>query len=431
MAIYTDWDAIFNAVTAGILALFGVWVLTLQPRSRKSLLLGTFAAVHGVHYVIVNLWVVDTHSATGRAALPASLTYLMFYAVAAAALFGLARELLHEQGSRGRVAWRVLFAGVLAAALLALLIAGLMGGGEVGTVEEASTVAFAFWVASIYSLYVFLITFAALPVVFAWLFRASGKDRALVLTLSVAFVLWPAILGGITLNGAMNTRPFLNWHFVTAVVAVVATGVYWLANIGVDERFARSARNAALLIFGLLAFGAIDAVFIGDALQYSISNGPFFGIARLATVVVLAHAILNQQVLGMDVKLRFAISKSTIAAVFIAVFFVASEVAQQFFSQRTSSTYIGIGIAGTLVFAMAPMQRMAERIAEKAVPVARTPAGTLSRKEQTYRDALAVALRDRKLTPAEEVTLARLAEDLGIGAGRAMELRQEAGRGGR
>jgi hypothetical protein len=40
MALYTHWDAIFNATTAGVMALFGVWVLTLKPRSRRSLFLG-------------------------------------------------------------------------------------------------------------------------------------------------------------------------------------------------------------------------------------------------------------------------------------------------------------------------------------------------------------------------------------------------------
>lgn len=155
-----------------------------------------------------------------------------------------------------------------------------------------------------------------------------------------------------------------------------------------------------------------------------------YGVSSMAFGGILAYALAKHRLFGIEAKLRWGISKSTIAAIFIAVFFVASEVAQQFFSERTSSTYIGIGIAGTLVFAMAPIQRAAEKLAEKAVPAASTPAGALSRKEQTYRDALAVAMRDRRLTSAEEVTLARLAEDLGIGAGRAMELRQEAGRGG-
>ncbi len=429
MAIYTDWDAIFNAVTAGILAIFGVWVLTLQPRSRKSLLLGSFAVVHGVHYAIVNLWDVDTHFTTGRAALPVSVPYLAFYVVAAAALFGLARELLHEQGSRGRMAWRFLFAGVLAAALLAIFISRQTGGADAGGVEKDGIVSFVLYAASIYALYVFVIAFGALPLVFAWLFRASAKDRALVLTLSVAFVLWPALLGGLTLDVAMNTQSFRNWHFVTAAVAVVATGVFWLANIGVDERFARSARNSALLVFCLLAFGAVDAVFIADALHYSSSNGPFFGIARLATVVVLAHAILNQQVLGMDVKMRVAISKSTVAAAFITVFFLVSEGAQIVFG-RNNEVY-GLAAAGGLVFALAPLQRVADRFAAKAVPLASIPAATSAvathnaSNDDLYRRALRIALADRRLSAGEELTLAELSERLGVGARRALELRHE------
>jgi hypothetical protein len=48
-----------------------------------------------------------------------------------------------------------------------------------------------------------------------------------------------------------------------------------------------------------------------------------------------------------------------------------------------------------------------------------------SRRESLYRDALRFALLDRKVTREEELHLFRLAEELGIGAGRAMELRLE------
>jgi hypothetical protein len=295
-------------------------------------------------------------------------------------------------------------------------------------------------IAAAHAFHVFVIAFAALPVVFAWLYRAVEGEllqkRRLLLTLSVALALWPAMLGGYGLNQYLFSDLFLHQNYLAAGLFVLATGVLWLFNIGVEVRLAKAARNAALVVFGVLAFGAFDAVILSSAFGYSFNaGGPFFGLARLATVVVLAHAILNQQVLGIDVKLRLAISKSTIAAVFIAVFFIASEAAQQFFGETLGSTYVGIAAAGALVFAMAPLQRAAERLAEKAVPITSNLPGQPSSRtrgnkvnEAIFRDATRLALRDRVLTRAEHATLLRLAESLQISVSRAVTLIDDAER---
>ena len=51
---------------------------------------------------------------------------------------------------------------------------------------------------------------------------------------------------------------------------------------------------------------------------------------------------------------------------------IASEATQQFFGARRGSAVRAIGAAGALVFAIAPLQRMAECVAEKPVPVSST-----------------------------------------------------------
>jgi len=78
-----------------------------------------------------------------------------------------------------------------------------------------------------------------------------------------------------------------------------------------------------------------------------------------------------------------------------------------------------------MLVGIAPMQRVAERVANAAAP-ALAPEAPRSEKEKAYRNALRIAFRDRKVTREEELQLAHLAEQLGIGAGRAMELRHEA-----
>ena len=261
----------------------------------------------------------------------------------------------------------------------------------------------------------------------AWIARHLGRGdrrrqestRLIVLGLSF-WPLWAATLNVLALAG-IGSNPF--GVALGVRIAFVFGGVaLWAA-----WRLARRTPQGQIRWGQLSLLGL--AVALGVVTELVPGAGPptYLGTI-LAMVLFVAYGILRYNLFAIDRRVRFAISKSTVAAIFIAVFFIASEAAQQFFGDRTGSTYFGIAIAGTLVFAMAPIQRVAERFATKAVPVAPTepPSQPASRIEQTYRDALAVAMRDRKLTPAEEVTLARLAEDLGIGAGRAMEIRHEA-----
>ncbi|MEA3136895.1 MAG: hypothetical protein QOC71_1176 [Thermoplasmata archaeon] len=208
--------------------------------------------------------------------------------------------------------------------------------------------------------------------------------------------------------------------FIAAMLAVAMTALAWL-------RCTHDGRGAAArnVVFVILLSTLVGMVFSAFFRETSVS-----GFARILAILVLAYAVLKHQILGIDVQVRFALSKSTIAAVFIAVFFIASEAAQQFFGDTLGSTYVGIGVAGTLVFAMAPLQKAAERLAEKAVPVA-APAGVASapaassRREASYRDAVRLAMRDRRVTSEERVSLFRLAEDLSIPAGRAAEIQHE------
>lgn len=186
----------------------------------------------------------------------------------------------------------------------------------------------------------------------------------------------------------------------------------------------RIARNVVLVGCAFL----LPALLLqGEPLEIYRSAG------NLAGALLLAYTILGGLVPGLDVKVRFAVGKSTVAAVFILVFFFASEAAQQFFGEQFGSAYVGIAAAGMLVFALAPLQRAAERIAAHAVPVAapasapQEPAATNDH-EEMYRDAARRALRDARLTREEERHLFRLARGLGISADRAHELLVEAER---
>lgn len=151
-----------------------------------------------------------------------------------------------------------------------------------------------------------------------------------------------------------------------------------------------------------------------------------FGFWTLMPMALLAYVVLKGQIEGLDLKVRWGISRSTVAGAFVAAFFIASEGAQLVFGR--DNELIGLLAAGALVFAIAPLQRGAERLAEKAVPatgVAERPRG--GGPHQAYRLAVLAALReDGAIGPREEQHLADLADELGIRAGDALRVRREA-----
>ena len=245
-----------------------------------------------------------------------------------------------------------------------------------------------------------------------WALRAARSEttpaeRRQYAILSTAIVLYPTLFVAFLLDPGL-----LVWAGVVTVVLAASLAGCWLyaGARAVDPRLARAAALWPLAIAAVtLALAALrDPGFV------NASAMP--GIMRLATVAVLVYAVLRHQLLGIDVKVRWTISKSTIAAVFIAVFFIASEGAQQFLGETLGSTYVGIAAAGLLVFVIAPLQRAAERLAERAVPVREQGLPVAAGGAALYRAQVALAWTDGRISPNERVMLRGLRKDLGLDA---------------
>jgi len=195
--------------------------------------------------------------------------------------------------------------------------------------------------------------------------------------------------------------------FVGGGVALAVAALF-LAG-GARGREPRQARSVAWILLGTaLATLLLDGLF------------PISIVSQSTMLVLVAYGIAKKQLLGLDVKVRWTISKSTVAAAFIAAFFVASEGAQIILGQENQ--WIGLLGAGALVFVLAPLQRAAERLAEKAVPVA-SPAATTSmegsvvdRRLAAYRRAYAMAWANGQCTQKEMRMLVALRDELGLTA---------------
>lgn len=84
--------------------------------------------------------------------------------------------------------------------------------------------------------------------------------------------------------------------------------------------------------------------------------------------------------------------------------------------------------AGLLLFAIAPLQRVADKVANVALPNVAEPTAVAARpaaeRADAYRGAVRMALADGVVTKAEERALAQLAQALQLGPREAFDLRE-------
>lgn len=137
-------------------------------------------------------------------------------------------------------------------------------------------------------------------------------------------------------------------------------------------------------------------------------------VAYMVATGILLYGILRTHLFDVDLRLKFALRQSTVAAFFVAAFFIVSELAATFLSVRIGAI-LGIVAAGLLVFAIHPVQRLAERFADRAMPNVRdSPEYLAYRRLEVYRAALELASSDGVVTEKERDVLQGLRRNLGI-----------------
>jgi hypothetical protein len=167
-----------------------------------------------------------------------------------------------------------------------------------------------------------------------------------------------------------------------------------------------------------LAFGTRDLFWGGTFLGFGFfpTSLPTVGLpllqlasfALLFYVVVTAYGVVSAHLFDIDLRVKWTLERGTVAAIFVAVFFVVSEGMAAILSDRLG-TVLGLLVTGGLVFVLAPLHRASERLSGAAMPnVVDTPEYRAFRKEQIYGEALAEALKDGDVTPMERAILNRL-----------------------
>jgi hypothetical protein len=234
------------------------------------------------------------------------------------------------------------------------------------------------------------------------------------LTLFFAVLLTPLKFGG-TLLYLMLMLVF--------IFALVASLDSWYASIGAARTRARSfaiafgVRDAS---WGFVYGMAILLIWAGEyrVVDPNASGLPYivYALGTLLAVPLIAYGILRTHLFDIDLRIRWTIKQSTLAAIFVAIVYLLSEGADRFLSSELGS-WAGLLASAIVVFFLAPLQKFAERVATVAMPSTQnTPEYAAFRKLQVYESAIAEAKLDGGISSKERALLVRLRDSLGISA---------------
>ena len=150
-----------------------------------------------------------------------------------------------------------------------------------------------------------------------------------------------------------------------------------------------------------------------------------FPTTYLASAILLAYGILKTQLFDIDIKIKVAISRSTVAAVFAGSVFVVSELIEQLLG--VEQLVPAILAAGLIALAMRPLARAGERVANLLMPgVQDTEAYRGRRAREIYAAAIESATADGGITPRERSMLTTLQKELGLDAADVLALERDA-----
>lgn len=187
------------------------------------------------------------------------------------------------------------------------------------------------------------------------------------------------------------------------------------------------ARRLAVRVLAVLPWPAVSVLALGLAPSGGLEAryAPlylFAGIWRLALPGLATYALLRHHLFDIDLTVRSTVERTTLVAVFLAVFFVASEGVELVIEVGAGTvvpapwpTVVGVGAAVLLSFALRPLERFSERVASWAMPgLKRVERMDDDERQEVFREQVHIALSDRTLTTKEREMLDKLQDRLGI-----------------
>jgi hypothetical protein len=253
----------------------------------------------------------------------------------------------------------------------------------------------------------------------------------------------PLIARGILVGGlaiavvipflADDVRELFNVPFYIVICVVLAWGFaaaihsWYIATNEAERDRARAFTMAfgvrdVLWTFTFSVNAMLHYGVIGDSTQWWTDENsawrfivPFlYEVAVIIYVPLVAYGVLRVQLFDIDLRIKRTIKRSTVAAAFVATFFIVSESAGNYLSSQFG-TVLGVLGTGGLVFFLDPIQRAAERVSNAAMPNTHdTPEYEAFRKFQVYESAVRAALEDGHISERQRRVLSSMIETMGI-----------------
>jgi len=226
------------------------------------------------------------------------------------------------------------------------------------------------------------------------------------------------------------------WRAVYYVPIAVALGLVLAAlALSVAVALRRPAdwlRLQAFSILGVLV-GA-SGWYVGWNIVLSTNWLPgifLLGLWRILLPALVAYSLVRHRLFDVDVRMRFALKGTSLAGIFLAVFFVVNKVTENLvasrFGQGNAGIYAGGAVAGLLLFALSPLQRVVERFSQAVLPHSK-PMGSMTDPERLalYRHQAVLVWSDGAMGRKERARLDRLRARLAIPADEAIRIEAEA-----
>jgi len=260
----------------------------------------------------------------------------------------------------------------------------------------------------------------------------AGKRVRIALAVSAAvlflgtmvFISWDSMIGAMILYVAM----MLMFGF-----GLVASIHAWHT---AKRGLARERAGIFAIAFGLrdLGWGLSYAIFAWliwtqtvslSSTDLGLPSKVVYALGTLLAVPPIAYGVLRAHLFDIDLRIRWTIKQSTLATVVVTLIFLFSEGADRYLSAELGD-FAGLLAAAIVVFFLAPLQRVAERVASAAMPnTENTPEYAAYRKMQVYEAAVSEALPDGNISERERALLNSLRDSLGISTADAEALERE------
>ena len=167
-------------------------------------------------------------------------------------------------------------------------------------------------------------------------------------------------------------------------------------------------------------YGSLSVLYFYDQSSLRAQIYPFlqvpYAFGTLLEVPLIAYAILSTRLFDIDLRVKWTVRQSTLAAIVIAIVYFTTEAADRLLSQELGA-WPGLVAAALIVYLLVPLQRFSERVANHVMSkTVSTPAYLAYRKMQIYEDALSEALGGEGISDKERAILTRLRQSLEVSA---------------